>query len=113
MSMTQRYAGMLLRNADEWDKRGMPVQAECLRQAANHMYDMLDEIARLERAVSFISVADTCGELCPVGSTDTEYDETGNNAAGYVGPWRFLRGTGDTFLEAVEDEMAHASGVRK
>lgn len=37
MSMTQRYAGMLRRHAAEWDKQGMPVQAECCRQAARHM----------------------------------------------------------------------------
>ena len=37
MSMTQRYAGMLRRQAAEWDKREMPIQAECARQAARHM----------------------------------------------------------------------------
>lgn len=37
MSMTQRYAGMLRRHAAEWDKQGMPVKAECCRQAARHM----------------------------------------------------------------------------
>ena len=37
MSMTQRYAGMLRRHAGDWDKRDMPVQAECCRQAARHM----------------------------------------------------------------------------
>ena len=37
MSVTQRYAGMLRRHAGEWDKQGLPVQAECCRQAARHM----------------------------------------------------------------------------
>lgn len=40
MTMTQRYAGMLRRQAGEWDKQGMPVQAECCRQAARHMEDL-------------------------------------------------------------------------
>jgi hypothetical protein len=35
--MTQRYAGMLRRVAIRLDKQEMPVQAECLRQAARHM----------------------------------------------------------------------------
>jgi hypothetical protein len=48
MSMTQRYAGMLRRNAGELDKLELPVQAECLRQAARHMEELqakVDEIA--------------------------------------------------------------------
>jgi hypothetical protein len=40
MTMTQRYAGMLRRHAAEWDKRDMPVQAECARQAARHMEEL-------------------------------------------------------------------------
>lgn len=40
MSMTQRYAGMLRRHAGDWDKRDMPVQAECCRQAARHMEEL-------------------------------------------------------------------------
>ena len=40
MSMTQRYAGMLRRHAFEWDKREMPIQAECCRQAARHMEEL-------------------------------------------------------------------------
>lgn len=40
MSMTQRYAGMLRRHAGEWDKQGMPVQAESTRQAARHMEEL-------------------------------------------------------------------------
>lgn len=57
MSMTQRYAGMLRRNAGEWDKREMPVQAECLRQAARHMEEreqaLAAEIATLRTALRF------------------------------------------------------------
>ena len=44
MSMTQRYAGMLRRHASEWDKQGMPVQAECCRQAARHMEQRENEL---------------------------------------------------------------------
>lgn len=54
MTMTQRYAGMLRRQAGEWDKQGMPVQAECARQAARHMDDLQAAIdlasRRLEQA---------------------------------------------------------------
>ena len=49
MTMTQRYAGMLRRQAGDWDKQGMPVQAECARQAARHMEELQaakDAIAR-------------------------------------------------------------------
>lgn len=44
MSMTQRYAGMLRRHAADWDKREMPVQAECCRQAARHMEQRENEL---------------------------------------------------------------------
>ena len=40
MSMTQRYAGMLRRHPFDWDKREMPIQAECCRQAARHMEEL-------------------------------------------------------------------------
>jgi hypothetical protein len=40
MTMTQRYAGMLRRQAGDWDKQAMPVQAECARQAARHMEEL-------------------------------------------------------------------------
>lgn len=43
MTMTQRYAGMLRRQASEWDKQAMPVQAECARQAARHMEELQDK----------------------------------------------------------------------
>lgn len=52
MSMTQRYAGMLRRHAAEWDKQGLPVQAEATRQAARHMEERERElIAEVARAV--------------------------------------------------------------
>lgn len=44
MSMTQRYAGMLRRHAADWDKREMPIQAECCRQAARHMEQRENEL---------------------------------------------------------------------
>ena len=44
MSMTQRYAGMLRRQAADWDKREMPIQAECCRQAARHMEQRENEL---------------------------------------------------------------------
>lgn len=40
MSMTQRYAGMLRRQAGDWEKQAMPVRAECARQAARHMEEL-------------------------------------------------------------------------
>jgi len=40
MTMTQRYAGMLRRHANDWDKQALPVQAECARQAARHMEEL-------------------------------------------------------------------------
>lgn len=40
MTMTQRYAGMLRRQADDLDKLSKPVQAECARQAARHMEEL-------------------------------------------------------------------------
>jgi len=44
MSMTQRYAGMIRRHAAEWDKQGMPVQAEAARQAARHMEEVQNRL---------------------------------------------------------------------
>ena len=44
MSMTQRYAGMLRRQATDWDKREMPIQAECCRQAARHIEQRENEL---------------------------------------------------------------------
>ena len=36
MTMTQRYAGMLRRQAGDWDKQAMPVQAELERLRAEN-----------------------------------------------------------------------------
>jgi hypothetical protein len=44
-------------------------------------------------------------ELYPVGPTDVEYAEDENTIARVIGPWRFLYGTGESFIAAVEDCM--------
>ncbi len=62
MSMTQRYAGMLRRHAGEWDKRGLPVKAECARQAARHM-----ETRELELEHALIVARETLGHECSDG----------------------------------------------
>lgn len=59
MSMTQRYAGMLRRQAGEWDKREMPVQAECARQAARHM-----EMREIELCHELVNVRETLENEC-------------------------------------------------
>lgn len=64
-----------------------------------------DRIERLERALEFISTADTGGEIFPSGPSDTEYAEDGNTVVRHVPPWMFLTGRGPTFLEAVESAM--------
>ena len=62
MSMTQRYAGMLRRHAAEWDKQGMPVQAECCRQAARHM-----ETRELELRHALTVTGETLDKECDDG----------------------------------------------
>ena len=62
MSMTQRYAGMLRRQAANWDKREMPVQAECCRQAARHM-----ETRELELEHALIVTRETLEKECDDG----------------------------------------------
>ena len=62
MSMTQRYAGMLRRHAAEWDKREMPVQAECCRQAARHM-----ETRELDLEHALIVARETLEKECDDG----------------------------------------------
>ena len=62
-------------------------------------------IERLECALAYISTADSGGELFPVGPSEVEYAEDGNTVLRYVGPWHFLSGTGETFLDAVEEAM--------
>jgi hypothetical protein len=68
----------------------------------------MNDCARLSAALDFIATASEAGELYPVGPTDIEYTDDGNTVARYVGPWVFLDGTGETFLEAVEDAMRKA-----
>lgn len=62
MSMTQRYAGMLRRQAADWDKRELPVQAECCRQAARHM-----ETRELELEHALIVARETLEKECDDG----------------------------------------------
>ena len=62
MSMTQRYAGMLRRQATDWDKQGMLVQAECCRQAARHM-----ETRELELKHSLAVTGETLDKECDDG----------------------------------------------
>ena len=62
-------------------------------------------VERLEKVIDYIGVAESGGELFPVGPSDTEYAEDGNTVVRHVGPWRFLEGKGETFLDAVEDQM--------
>ena len=62
MSMTQRYAGMLRRQAADWDKREMPIQAECCRQAARHM-----ETREIELEHALIVARETLEQECDDG----------------------------------------------
>ncbi len=59
MSMTQRYAGMLRRQAADWDKREMPIQAECCRQAARHM-----EVREIELCHDLVNVREALENEC-------------------------------------------------
>lgn len=66
------------------------------------------ETARLKAILSFIEhqVGDSNGgELHPVGPADVEYSADGNTIIRHVPPWTWMRSTGATFLEAVENEM--------
>lgn len=62
MSMTQRLAGMLRRQAADWDKRELPIQAECARQAARHM-----ERRELELQHALIVASETLERECEDG----------------------------------------------
>jgi hypothetical protein len=75
---------------------------------------LIAERNRLQRALDFIAtVAGGFGELYPVGATDVVYGDDGNTVVEYVKPWLFLRGEGDTFLDAVEAEMLATEQDRK
>lgn len=67
--------------------------------------NVLEENARLRAMLAYISTSDSGGEIFPVGPADVEWAEDGNTVVRYVPPWRFMHGTGDTFLAAVEDAM--------
>lgn len=78
---------------------------------AGDVLELANLIARrdaLEKAMEFISTADSGGEIFPSGPSDTEYSEDGNTVIRHVGPWQFLNGVGGTFLEAVQDAMNKA-----
>jgi hypothetical protein len=71
------------------------------------MLGVLEERNHLLAVIEFIG---QCGinegtELYPVGPTDVEYAEDENTIARVIGPWRFLNGTGESFIAAVEDCM--------
>lgn len=53
--MTQRYAGMLRRQAHDWDKRDMPVQAEAVRQAARHMEELQSKADKTGQALDMLA----------------------------------------------------------
>ncbi len=68
--------------------------------------DLAIERDALRSAIDYIGTSASGGELFFVGPTDIEYSADGNTVARYVGPWHFLDGKGDTFLEAVQNQMA-------
>lgn len=56
--------------------------------------------------LSYISMSDPGGkELHPVGPTDVRYAPDGNTIQKIIGPWKFMSGTGPTFVDAVMDDM--------
>jgi hypothetical protein len=82
--------------------------------AADGMWVMFDDVApiiaerdRLAAMLEHISVRDIGGgELFPVGPDSFEHSADGNTLTRVAGPWRFVDGVGETFLEAVADDMA-------
>lgn len=55
MTMTQRYAGMLRRHADEWDKQSISlVKGEAVRQAARHMEELQAKVDAGRRALDLL-----------------------------------------------------------
>lgn len=80
--------------------------AQSLNDAAlSELAALIGERDRLSAVVNYIATAESSGELHPVGPADTEYAADGCTVLRHVGPWRFLHGEGDTFIEAVEDAM--------
>ena len=68
------------------------------------MSEAISEIERLKVLIDFIGCSGVGGnELYPVGPTDVEYAEDENTVVRYIGPWLFMNGVGETFIEAVED----------
>lgn len=61
------------------------------------------EVSRLTELLLFIGTSDCGGEIHPIGPAEYVYGEDGNTIINVVGPWVFLSGQGDTFIEAVED----------
>jgi hypothetical protein len=63
-----------------------------------------DQIEHLKLLIEYIGRRGVGGnEIYPVGPTDVEYAEDENTVVRYIGPWLFLNGVGETFIEAVED----------
>ena len=78
------------------------------------MIGVLEERNHLRSMIEFIGLSGigSGGELFPVGPTDVEYAEDGNTIARVIGPWRFLNGTGESFIAAVEDCMKKEEACR-
>lgn len=67
----------------------------------------MTELDRYKRALAFISISDSGGEIFPSGPREIIRTGDGSAIVAYKGPWFFLfNGEGKTFLEAVEDAMA-------
>ena len=69
----------------------------------------MTENARLRAALAYISTAGSGQELYPVGPSHTDYTDDGQTVVRHTGPWFFQYGVGDTFLDAVEDDMRKAA----
>jgi hypothetical protein len=70
------------------------------------MIGVIDECNRLRSLIEYIGRCGVGGnEIWPVGPSGAEYSEDENTIVRYIGPWVFLNGVGETFIEAVEDSM--------
>jgi hypothetical protein len=85
---------------------GISRMDESFNSLFKEISDLIAERDRLKKAIDFIGVAESCWELFPVGPSYVTYGPDGNAVIEYVLPWMFLGGRGNTFLEAVEDEMS-------